>query len=103
MPWNRKSCIGHTVYVGLGEEEDQILFRFGSLAIPALCPGPDQRACSANVNPLPDLNEIISSLKKYSGSADLIIGIHVNRREPSIYQRLAFQNLVFVNYDYLVR
>lgn len=72
--------MGTTVYVGLGEEED---YDFVSLWITGdtqhYAPVQIKELVPANVNPYSDLNEIISSLKKYSGSRDLIVGIHVNR------------------------
>lgn len=78
-----KAVLGTTVYVAPGEEQDHDFVsawvtgdtqHYAPVQIKELVP--------SDINPYADLNEIISSLKKYSCSRDLIVGIHVNRAGP---------------------
>ncbi len=76
-----KAVLGTTVFVAPGEAEDH---DFVSLWIIGdtkhYAPVQIKELAPSDINPYSDLNKIISSLQKYSGSRDLTVGIHINRK-----------------------
>ena len=77
-----KAVLGTTVYISPGEEEDYDFISLWSIGdTQHYAPVQIKELPPSDINPYTDLNKIILSLQKYSGSRDLIVGIHMNREE----------------------
>jgi hypothetical protein len=75
-----KAVLGTTVFVAPGEDEDHDFISLWVIGdTQHYAPVQIKEFVPSNINPDSNLNEIISSLQKYSSSHDLIVGIHINR------------------------